>query len=375
MPNKTIMVVDDVESNRVLLRMMLEDDFNIVECEDGPQCLEAVAQSAPDLILLDVNMPNMTGYEVCKTIRQNQSTATLPIIFVSAMDTPEERLAGFEVGGTEYITKPIDNDLLMEKIRFSLDNLNEINEAKKKTIDAMETAMEAMTSSSELGLILEFVKSAQEIGHLRGIGEKCCEVAQGFGLNASVMIFGHHPIFVNCAPDSMEARVLERFQQSKDRIVNIGIRTLAKSDTMALLISNMPVDNGTRYGRFKDHLLVLTSICDGRLLAIQAQLSLADQRKDVLARIIKMTESQVLNLSQKLKQYDNTTKSVMLNMISELEAKLFKLGLDEDQEEQLVALAYQANEKLEQLQGELEELESELGTVLEGLYEVLNNHG
>lgn len=72
------MVVDDVESNRVLLRMMLEDDFNIVECEEGPLCLEAVAQSAPDLILLDVNMPNMTGYEVCKTIRQNQSTSHPP---------------------------------------------------------------------------------------------------------------------------------------------------------------------------------------------------------------------------------------------------------------------------------------------------------
>ena len=375
MSGKTIMVVDDVESNRVLLRMMLEDDFTVVECEDGPSCLEKVEASAPDLILLDVNMPNMTGYEVCKRIRQRKETATLPIIFVSAMDTAEERLAGFEAGGTEYITKPIDNDLLMEKISFSLDNLNEINEAKKKTVDAMQTAMEAMTSSSELGLILEFVKSAQEIQHLKGIGEKCCEVAEGFGLNATVMIFGNKPIFVNCAPTSMEAKVLERFQQAKERILNVGMRTLAKSATIAILINNMPVDDDTRYGRFKDHLLVLTSICDGRILALQAQLSLSDQRKDVLARIIKMTEGQVLGLSQKLKEYDTTTKSVMLDMIGELEAKLFNLGLDEDQEEQLMALAYRANEQLEQLQGEVEELEGELGTVLEGLYEVLNNHG
>ena len=83
-------------------------------------------------------------------------------------------------------------------------------------------------------------------------------------------------------------------------------------------------------------------------------------------------KEQVKKLTHKIAEHDSTTRSVMLDMITELEAKLFTLGLDEDQEEQLMSLAYRASEKLDKIKGGVEELEGELGAVLEGLYEVLN---
>ena len=86
-----------------------------------------------------------------------------------------------------------------------------------------------------------------------------------------------------------------------------------------------------------------------------------------------MTEQQVVKISKKLAAYDATTRQAMMDMITELEIKLFDLGLDEDQEEQLMSLAYGANEKLESFKGEVDKLDQELGLVLEGLYEVLNN--
>ncbi|KZY32846.1 MULTISPECIES: hypothetical protein [unclassified Oleiphilus] len=140
---------------------------------------------------------------------------------------------------------------------------------------------------------------------------------------------------------------------------------------MGVLINDMPVDDESRYGRFKDHLAVLSSICDGRLLTLQSQISMTDQRKDVLGRAIGMTEKQVKQLTNKLAEHDVTVRQVMLDMITELEAKLFSLGLDEDQEEQLMALAYQASDKLEGMKDSAKNLENELGLVLEGLYEVL----
>ena len=238
----------------------------------------------------------------------------------------------------------------------------------------MKVAMEAMTSSSELGQIIEFVKSSQEITTLEGIGNKLCEIAAGFGLDASAVIYGTPSIFVNCSPDSMEARVLSKFRNSKERIISIGIRTMVCSDSMGVLINNMPVDDESRYGRFKDHLAVLSSICDGRLLTIQSQISMTDQRKDVLGRVIAVTEKQVKQLTSKLTEHDLTVRQVMLDMITELEAKLFSLGLDEDQEEQLMKLAYNASEKLEGMKDSSKKLEKELGVVLEGLYEVLEKN-
>ena len=372
MTDKTIMIVDDMESNRLLLKMILEDNFTIVECDSGPKCLEMVQGNAPDMILLDVNMPEMTGYEVCTELRKHTETATLPIIFVSGMDNIEERLAGFEAGGNEYITKPIDPELLLKKIDSNFAHLGEVKEAKDSADYAMKVAMEAMTSSSELGQIIEFVKSSQNVKTLEGIGEKFCEIAQGFGLTASAVIYGPPKHYVNCTEDSMEARVLTKFQNSKDSIVSVGVRTMVRSDSMALLINDMPVDDDSRYGRLKDHLMVLSSICDGRLLTIKANLSLTDQRVGVLGRVIKMTEEQVKKLTHKLAEHDNTTRSVMLDMITELEATLFTLGLDEYHVQQLKSLVYNASEKLDKLIVGFEELEGELGAVLEGLYEVLN---
>jgi len=374
MPEASIMVVDDVESNRVLLKMILEDNYNIIECDSGPSCLEKCKEQAPDIILLDVNMPEMTGYEVCVALRNETNTSSTPIIFVSAMDNVEERLAGFEAGGNEYVTKPIDPEKLGEKISYYMEHRGEVTKAKEDASEAMKVAMEAMTSSSELGQIIEFVKSSQEIKTLEGIGEKFCEVASGFGLDASAVVYGQTNYYVSCTAKSMEARVLEKFRNSKERIISIGVRTIVCTDQMGLLINDMPVDDESRYGRFKDHLVVLSSICDGRLLSIKQQLSMNDQRKNVLGRVIKVTEEQVKQLTKKLTIHDESIRQVMMNMIAELEAKLFNLGLDEDQEEQLMSLAYTASEQLEKMKGDVSELEDELGSVLEGLYEVLNKN-
>jgi len=373
MPKHTVMIVDDVESNRMLLKMILEDDYTIQECESGAECLDMIKQNLPDIVLLDVNMPGLSGYEVCTEIRKNKASATLPVIFISALDTVEERLAGFEAGGSDYITKPIKPEHVLDRVKYFIDHQAETNQAKTDANTAMQVAMEAMTSSSELGQIIEFVKSAQDVNTLEGIGKKFCQIAKNFGLKASTLIHSSPSIFINCAPDSMEARVLGKFKQTKERIVSIGIRTIINSPDIGILISNMPVEDESRYGRLKDHLAVLSSICEGRIKAIKAEMQVKDQRREILSSITKMTEEQVEKFNTKLKLHDERSRQVMLDMITELEAKLFTLGLDEDQEQQLMMLAYAASERLEEMKKDTKELEGELVIILEGLYRVLDN--
>jgi len=122
MEAKSILIVDDAPDNLLLLEMMLEDKFNIIEADSGMLCLELIAESLPDLLLLDVNMPGMTGYEVCEQLRKTYSSKELPIIFVSAMINEEEKENGFKVGGDGYITKPVDEDLLIQTIYEKLNS-------------------------------------------------------------------------------------------------------------------------------------------------------------------------------------------------------------------------------------------------------------
>ncbi len=371
MKKNTIMIVDDAKDNLLLLEMMLEEKYQIVQADSGQACLKLIEQSVPDLLLLDVNMPGMTGYEVCISLRKNVSTKLLPILFVSAMINAEERLAGFEAGGDEYINKPVDEQELMEKIELQVASLKERKMVEDNASDAMKVAMDAMTSSSELGQLINFVSDAQNAMTLASMGRKIVSVCEDFGLNACAYIEGSKPAFFACEDNSIEAKVLQRSLSSKERIINLGIRTIVKSEQLSLLVKNMPIEDENRYGRFKDHLAVLISITDGRLLTIKAQMDVVDQRKDVLSKIILHTEKQIKNLNKKVVEHDARSRQLMMGMITELESKLFSLGLDEDQENELMKLVYGTSDKLERSSDAVSELQEQLGSVLEGLYEIL----
>lgn len=373
MTDITVMIVDDAEDNRMLQRMLLEEHYKVVEAVSGEDCIKQVESAVPDLILLDVNMLEMNGYDTCIHLRKQPKTANTPIIFVSALFKPEERLQGYEAGADDYLTKPIDGEKLIERVNYHLESHVEIVGAQKQAKDSMNVALEAMTYSSEIGQLIDFVKQSQQVKTLEAMGEKVCKAAGEFSLNACAYVVGANQPFSNCEPSSLEAKVLEKARLSSERIIHIGIRTIVKSDQIALLIKNMPVDDESRYGRIKDHLAVLVSICDGRLMALQAQQDLANQRSSVLGRVIIVTEEKLKNFNEKIIQHDDEVREIMTNMITELESKLFSLGLDEDQEATLMALAYRATEKLEESRESTKELEKELGVVLEGLYEILAN--
>ena len=104
-----VLVVDDEEQNRVLLRDPLEArGYEVAEAENGLKALELVAQRLPDVILLDVMMPHMDGFEVCRRIKKDPKTAHIPVLIVTALSDRKERLTGIGAGANDFLNKPID---------------------------------------------------------------------------------------------------------------------------------------------------------------------------------------------------------------------------------------------------------------------------
>ena len=110
-----VLVVDDEEQNRALLRDPLEArGFEVDEAENGLQALEKISRRTPDVILLDVMMPKMDGFEVCRRLKRNPVTAPIPILMVTALSERKERLVGIEAGANDFLHKPIDlQDLIL----------------------------------------------------------------------------------------------------------------------------------------------------------------------------------------------------------------------------------------------------------------------
>ena len=136
-----ILIVDDVETNRFVLRdIITEMGYRPVLTENGIQALKLVERHRPQLIILDVAMPEMDGYEFCRIIKQNVNTREIPIIFISAFDEPTDIVKGFNLGGEDYITKPFIPEVVKARIGIHLKlsetsrNLAEMNRKLQTSI-------------------------------------------------------------------------------------------------------------------------------------------------------------------------------------------------------------------------------------------------
>lgn len=103
-----VLIVDDTEANIDILIEALGNDYDITVAMDGETALESLKEEIPDIILLDIMMPDIDGYEVCRRIKENKKFSEIPIIFLTAMTDIESKAKGFELGAVDYITKPLD---------------------------------------------------------------------------------------------------------------------------------------------------------------------------------------------------------------------------------------------------------------------------
>ena len=124
----TILVIDDNASARHVVESMLTNmDLRLLFAANGPDGLKVAAENQPDLILLDIMMPQMNGYEVCEKLRQATKTTDVPIIMITALDDRASRIHGIECGADDFLTKPLDRN----EIRTRVESIVRLNRIRK----------------------------------------------------------------------------------------------------------------------------------------------------------------------------------------------------------------------------------------------------
>ena len=169
---RTILVVDDTPENLLLLKGVLSEEYEIISADCGRDALEIARSNLPDLILLDIMMPEMSGYEVCQALKADTVTQRIPVIFVSALLNPGDETSGFEAGGVDYITKPVIGPVVRARVKAHLalkdaqDALDEWNSnLKKRLLQSIKTIRhktEALMSAEERATALHgYVQSVE----------------------------------------------------------------------------------------------------------------------------------------------------------------------------------------------------------------------
>ena len=118
--NCTVLVVDDTEANIDILVEALDSEYEVSVAMDGESALETVNTDPPDLILLDIMMPGIDGYEVCRRLKSEPETSGIPIIFITAMSEIENKTKGLELGAVDYVTKPFETTEVKARVKTHL---------------------------------------------------------------------------------------------------------------------------------------------------------------------------------------------------------------------------------------------------------------
>jgi len=150
-----ILAVDDETTNLQLLKQVLQDHYRLLFAKDGPRALDLAHKEKPDLILLDVMMPDMTGYEVCRRLKADPATAAIPVVFVTALSNADDEVDGFEAGAVDYITKPLSPPIVLARVRLhlSLVRMDELKASRLEIVQRLGLAAEYKDNETGLHVI------------------------------------------------------------------------------------------------------------------------------------------------------------------------------------------------------------------------------
>ena len=138
-----------------MLRHILQADYRLLFATDGERALQVAREQRPDLVLLDIMMPNMDGYAVCCALKADAATASIPVIFITALNDSQDETAGFDVGGVDYLTKPVSPPVVRARVRthLSLVRMDELRETRLQIVQRLGRAAEYKDNETGLHVI------------------------------------------------------------------------------------------------------------------------------------------------------------------------------------------------------------------------------
>lgn len=211
MENPRILLVDDTATNIDLLVAILGADYELSVALNGKAALEDVRSMPPDLILLDVMMPGLNGFEVCEQLKADPATADIPVIFVTALNDVDDTARGFAVGGVDYVTKPIEPDILKARVRTHL-RLRDISATLARRNEELESIVADRTRQLRAAHDRLRLLDATKQDYLAALSHELRTPANG--------VLGIAELALDAMSDAAEQADLRGlFDQSRDRLL------------------------------------------------------------------------------------------------------------------------------------------------------------
>jgi len=363
----SILCVDDEPVNLVILEELLQSDYALNSVNSGEGCLQQVGIRRPDLILLDVNMPEMDGLETCERLKADTDTAQIPVIFVSALATQEELMAGYEAGGDDYITKPFSEEILQKKVQLLLASQLRKRELEKISDQAVQALKRNLTNSEKLEMVVGFLHRCQHVSDLDELADNVFDCLREFDLDGSLLVEAddeNRVWFSDGIDRPMEGQILESLR-GQDRVLSFGTRVAVNSDNATLLVRNLPSDP-EEIERLRQHLVIMIEGLDTRLQAIQAQMQV-DSRREVLTRVLEASREKLGGIEKRHQRQALVANEIMKALGNKLERSLLGVDLTRQQEKAMLEIVDSSASRIKSLYDEDREFNDEFEAIIDDL--------
>lgn len=329
-PMKRVLVVDDDRFFRLLLESTLSKQFEVSLAASGEEALALCALSLPDLIVMDIEMGGMNGFEACRKIRE---ISTVPVIFATSHNSLDFQLDAFDAGASDIVGKPVSQPLLLRKAALAIELHGEAQRLQDEKQNLHNMAMGFLSTVGENGVLLNFIRSSIQCRSYEQLAEKLVQATRDLGLH-SFGVIRHSSGTVGFRSDgeatSLEADILSKLS-SMGRVFQFKKQLVVNYDHVSIAITNLPEDSPERVGSIKDHLAILAetaeALCDNVGMRQESTVR-AEQLQVALIGAVSAVESlrarHILMLSD--------TRLLLQELIDNVEKTFSWLGATTDQE-------------------------------------------
>jgi CheY-like chemotaxis protein len=334
-----IFVVDDEATTRLILESMLGKVYAVETFDSSESCLNRLTTQLPNLFLLDVGLPGMNGYELCRKIKSTPETKSIPVVFISGRDGLEDALAGYDSGGEDYVVKPVEASVLKRKI----ENLRHIEEDKEalsgqaKASDELATVV--LNSLHDYAVLIKFLRTLNECSNYREVVDAVLHILGVFHLNGAVQIRMRN-LEKTVSPSGedwpLEIAVINHVR-TLERIFEFHQRAAYNFDHITILINDMPLDDPDLCGRLRDSLAIVAESADAKIQALQSLADNSTMRSEI-HNVLQAVEQTVQSYS---KQYDQVRYKGSMHttkLLDDLLRSFARLGMSDQQEEEILAM-------------------------------------
>ena len=328
-----VYVVDDDPVVLDIMHAILEPDCQVETFPSAEDCLMQLESEKPDFFLLDVNLPGMDGYTLCRQIKDNPALRSIPVTFVSSNDTIEERVTGYDAGGEDFIVKPFEPEELLRKLLVAQ---NMITGQRSLAVQAEEAELLSslvMANMDETGILLQFMSKLIAMESAQEIAQGVLDLLHRYRLGGVVQTrLGGETLTLSAAGTNLplETSVIEHVRD-QGRIFEFSRRSVHNFERVTLMINQLPLDDPDYCGRLRDHLSVAAQGVDSRLKALQAEES-SRRAQEGIRTALENVGNTIMELHIAHRENAEASSALIVNLQETLLNSFYKLGLTDNQE-------------------------------------------